>query len=270
VRKRFGFDLSRERFDHYTKDIANIDVIQGYSPQIVEGVWGHKIDVYFDDATHGNPNWMENYNFFEPYFTEHAVLCGDDFAAGWPDVVKNVEALAQKYETVCYVIGRLWAIGLSKEANEALQRVVERIYPQIWGYQIQTESSLGNSSLPAAVWSAGLHNANNNLDRFRILSPGLSDASNNQEKSSIDGDILRITIGRGGDSKEEYESGDWISAKGISSISLSLANKTQNKGFGFQLSIVDGKRSHNTAYVPFGNEYKWKHGELNSLRLSIV
>ena len=58
--------FSKEAFLHYTKDCPNVTAIQGWSPDIVKD-WDLPIDVFFDDATHGDPGFTENMNFLLPF-----------------------------------------------------------------------------------------------------------------------------------------------------------------------------------------------------------
>ena len=133
VRKRFGFDLSRERFDRHTGAIDNLVVHQGYAPDIVRKSWRDRIGFYFDDATHGDPGWSANYDFFKPHFADDAIVCGDDFACGWPDIVRNVYKLADAGNHAVFIMGRVWAFA--QAGDDRLVAAVDATCPAVKGIQ---------------------------------------------------------------------------------------------------------------------------------------
>lgn len=101
--------FSIDAYKHYIKDCPNVVPIQGWSPSIVAD-WDKPIDMFFDDATHGDPGFSENVNFFLPFMKQSGIVCGDDFASGWPDIVRIVNQLARKWEVRPEVSGRVWSI----------------------------------------------------------------------------------------------------------------------------------------------------------------
>lgn len=155
VRRRFGFDLSRAVFDRFNSDIPGLVVHQGFAPDIVRHSWKERIGFYFDDATHGDPGWTANFSFFEPHFAPDALICGDDFASGWPDILRNVRNLAQKARARLFVMGRVWAFTL--QDDERIIAAIDQVCPQLRGIQMTTRNARNETTLPAAVWSAGLH-----------------------------------------------------------------------------------------------------------------
>ena len=68
IEKRFGVNLSLKTFNKFTDHIKNLTVHEGFAPTIVKNTWQEQIGLYFDDATHGNPGWLDNYNFFSKNF----------------------------------------------------------------------------------------------------------------------------------------------------------------------------------------------------------
>ena len=49
VRKRLGIDLSRAAFEKFTTGIENLNIHEGFAPDIVADSWSDKIGFYFDD-----------------------------------------------------------------------------------------------------------------------------------------------------------------------------------------------------------------------------
>lgn len=155
VKKRFGIDLNRAVFDKFTAGISNLIVHHGLAPDVVRHGWQDDIGFYFDDATHGDPGWSANFNFFAPFFRGDAILCGDDFAGGWPDIVRNVTSMAETRGLRLYVMGRVWAMTGQDDAR--IRRAIDTVCPALAGVTIATDHGDPPKRLPAAVWSSGLH-----------------------------------------------------------------------------------------------------------------
>ena len=261
VKKRLGFDLSREKFDHYTSHIKNLEVIEGFSPDIVKDTWEHKIDIYFDDATHGNPNWMENFSFFQPYFGKDTIICGDDFAYGWPDIVKNVRQLSEKYNKKFYVIGRLWAMGLSDRSDIVIRNSIKKLYSKMFKYDIHTESQLSSGVSPAPCWSENLHVKDNQLERIKIN-------RNDKGKEYQDQNSLIISITNAQGDEKEYHENEWFDVRDIISISISFSNRIHNLNKFFQISTINKRKSVNNEMIAFGSVYVvFDNNRINCLRL---
>ena len=265
VKKRLGFDLSREKFNFFTSHIKNLEVIEGFSPDIVKDTWDQKIDIYFDDATHGNPNWMENFNFYKPFFGKNTIICGDDFASGWPDIVKNVRQLSEKYNKKFYVIGRLWAMGLSDRSDLVIRNSIKNLYSKTFDYNIQTKSQISSGVSPAPCWSENLHVKDNQLKAFKI-----THNNHNVEKDAVtekDTDI-KITVGTP-DGPIFYEENEWVNTENMTSISLTCKNPSFNKNHFFQVSYITGRTTANSVMLSFGSIYKFKeNSRLNCLRFT--
>ena len=172
VKKRFGQDLSRSAFDQYTAQIPNLHVHQGFAPDIVRDVWEDPIGFYFDDATHGDPGWTNNFEFFRPFFTDDAIICGDDFAGGWPDIIRNVQRLAAEANATLFVIGRVWAFTRMNESR--LATAVHQAFPKLRQYEIETDYRGHVHRGLAANWSWGLHRKVA-LDSARLIGPNAND-----------------------------------------------------------------------------------------------
>lgn len=120
----FGLDA----FKHYTADCPNVTPIQGFSPDVVKD-WNERVDLFFDDATHGDPGFSDNVNFFMPFVTDTGILCGDDYASGWPDIVRVVNALGARWGVAPEVNGRVWALMKNGAENPVVPHVAQRIGP---------------------------------------------------------------------------------------------------------------------------------------------
>ena len=155
IERRLGRPLDRESFEAYTSHIDQLVVHEGLAPDVVRDTWSDKIGFYFNDATHGDPGWTDNFEFFEPYFTEDAIVCGNDFAGGWPEIVRNVTRIADDWHVGLYVFGRVWALTRGDE-----QRIVDaatKAEPALAGATITSVRGPDSSTSPAMVWSRGLH-----------------------------------------------------------------------------------------------------------------
>ena len=169
VRKRLGTDLSRELFDKFTRDIDNLVVHEGYAPNVVKGTWKEEIGFYFDDATHGDPGWTENYEFFSQFFNNQTIICGDDFASGWPDIVRNVYAYSEDWGVKLYVMGRVWA--MTREGENRIVEAIGIVCPKLRDVSITTDHGEDERTNLAACWTWGLHQ-NNPLSSFWIDTHG--------------------------------------------------------------------------------------------------
>ncbi len=103
--------FSKTSFLKYTNDCENLTAIQGYSPDCIKESWNTQIDMFFDDATHGDPGFSENLNYFRNFMKPNSVFCGDDYASGWPDIIKKVNETAQEFNSTIDVMGRVWALN---------------------------------------------------------------------------------------------------------------------------------------------------------------
>lgn len=155
VRKRLGRDLSRADFERFTSHIPELKIHQGFAPDVVKDTWSAPIGFYFDDATHGDPGWSDNYNFFSPFFTNDAIVCGDDFAGGWPDIVRNVYDITDRLGARLYVVGRVWAFAVKDDGRIA--SAVHDAFPKLRGTEFEVRHGDTAHRNHAASWSWGLH-----------------------------------------------------------------------------------------------------------------
>jgi len=151
--------FSKEAFLHYTKDCPNVTAIQGWSPSVVAD-WDQPIDLFFDDATHGDPGFSENVNFFLPFVKEGAYLCGDDYSNGWPDIVRVVDEFANKWGVHPEVSGRVWAVQKPQSDNTISQKVYEDISTSDSSPKVSINCKTLSGAvydLSDGVWSGAIH-----------------------------------------------------------------------------------------------------------------
>lgn len=149
--------FSKEAFLHYTRDCPNVTAIQGWSPEVVKD-WDKPIDLYFDDATHGNPGFRENMDFFMPFIKPNGIVCGDDYAFRWPDIVREVDDLGDKWGVKPEIKGRVWS--LNKPVSDAPPPFVYSKLKDLSGPQIRLDVSTfkrGDYDLPPDVWAGSVH-----------------------------------------------------------------------------------------------------------------
>lgn len=231
VKRRLGQDLSREAFDIYTRHIPDLVVHEGFAPDVVADTWKEPIGFFFDDATHGDPGWSNNFNFFSRFFTGDAIVCGDDFAGGWPDIPRNVTRIAESWGAGLYVIGRVWAI--TKAAEERIEAAATECDPELAGARIETTHDGATGSAPAMCWSKGVHQFNA-LSSFRLTGASVEDVR--FTTYAADGTLLRA-----------YRPGDEVALSGVAAVSMAGPADLR-----FQLCLAEGNRTSNTASVRVG------------------
>lgn len=248
IERRLGRQLSREAFEDYTSHIDNLVVHEGFAPDVVRDTWSDQIGFYFNDATHGDPGWTDNFEFFQPFFTEDAVICGNDFAGGWPGVTRNVTRIADDWGVGLYVFGRVWAMTRVDE-----QRIVDaatEAEPVLAGATITSVRGPDTSTSPAMVWTKGLHQQIP-LSTFKV-----------------DGDaVARVrfkTTARGRET--QYGPGDWVHLGGVTRLSF-----TGPGHIGFQLCFAKGNKTVNTKLYRAGDVCKFEADAVPvSVRLGMI
>ena len=109
-------DFGIDAFRHYTKKFKNVSAIQGYSPTVVQN-WAEPIDMYFEDATHGNPNLKQNMDFWISHLRPGGVVCGHDYTLRFPDVKREADKWAKQWGVRADVVGSLWALRKPSNAS---------------------------------------------------------------------------------------------------------------------------------------------------------
>jgi hypothetical protein len=223
VERRLGRPLSREAFDRYTGYIDKLVVHEGFAPDIVRDTWSDAIGFYFDDATHGDPGWTNNFDFFSQFFTSDAIVCGDDFAGGWPDITHNVTRIAREWGVGLYVFGRVWA--MTRDSEERIVAAATDVEPALAGATLESAHGPETAISPAMVWSRGLHQYVP-LSSFRLHGGAV--------------ESVRF-VTRSGSRRTEYDAGEWVHLAGISQLSM-----VGPPNIGFQICFAKGSKTENT------------------------
>lgn len=246
IEKRFGFNLSIVKFKKFTDHINNLEVHQGFSPNVVEKTWNKSIGFYFDDATHGNPGWIDNFNFFKNFFEDDAIICGDDFAGGWPDIPQNVYKICSEYNCKLHVIGRVWAI--TKQDDYRISQAIDKLFPKITDVTIKFSRRGEIMSGKAASWTYGLH-TKIPLEWVEITS--------NSKRIKIITMLNGVEVSNTSNSKSKFMNINSILIQGEKSLSV-------------QYCICDSRgRTSNTKEIPFGVSYSIpKNNFIVSIRIT--
>ena len=156
--------FSEAAFCQFTDDLPNVSRRVGPSPQVAAG-WTAPVDLYFEDAVHGNPVLAENLRFWTTRLRPGGIACGHDYTLRFPDIKREVDALAAAWNCELAVVGSLWALRkpggpISAPPAPALTPRLSTA-PQM---QIRTKSKqTGLASTPSGYW-CGAH-----LDADRLL-----------------------------------------------------------------------------------------------------
>ena len=75
--------------------------------------------MYFEDAVHGNPALKSNLNFWSARLRPGGILCGHDYGIKFPDVKREVDAIAASWKTTVHIVGSLWAMQKPRLGNHA-------------------------------------------------------------------------------------------------------------------------------------------------------
>ncbi len=223
VERRLGRQLSREAFDNYTAYIDKLVVHEGFAPEVVRDSWSDPIGFYFDDATPVDPGWTDNFDFFSPFFTPDAIVCGDNFAGGWPDVTTNVTRIAADWNARVFVLGRVWAITPHDE--DRIIAAAAEAEPVLAGATIESARGPEADTCPAMVWTKGLHQQVP-LSAIRF-----------------EGDAVKNVrfVAAGAYGKAVVGAGEWLHLSGITELSFSGP-----RSIGFQLCLSTAGRMKNT------------------------
>lgn len=249
IRKRLGLDLNRSAFDTFTAGIPNLHVHEGFAPGVVKGDWSERIGFYFDDATHGDPGWTDNYKFFSPFFTRDAIVCGDDFAGGWPDIVRNVHRITEDGQMTLFVIGRVWAF--TAEDEHRIANAVHEIYPRLKGVEFEVRHGDVVHRNIAGSWTWGLHRPEPLTEAFMHAPDGFEFGVSIERQ---DGTATAISVGR-----------EPLRLDGVRAMSFALP-----RGYAIQFCVQQGDgRTENTKDMRTGSELKLgPNDRITALRLS--
>lgn len=113
-------EFSFEQFQRYTKDCKNLVPIKAYSPQDVKA-WDKPVDIFFDDSLHHNPYFRINLRFWLRHMKPNGIMCGHDYCAQWPDVVKEVDILSAELGVQVNVTESVWWFKTPSNRNLLLE-----------------------------------------------------------------------------------------------------------------------------------------------------
>ncbi len=113
--------FGRRAFNRYTRDFKNVDAIEGFSPDAAQG-WSKPVDLYFEDAIHGNPGLARNIAFWTARLRPGGIACGHDYTRRFPHVKQEVDALAASWGATVTVAGSLWAVRKPKPSDSTAAR----------------------------------------------------------------------------------------------------------------------------------------------------
>jgi len=100
-------EFSFEAFQRYTKHCPNIVPMKGYSPRDFRS-WTKPIDLFFDDSLHHNPHYRRNLRFWFRHMKPGSIMSGHDYCDDWPDVMREVDFLAKKLDTLVHLTDAIW------------------------------------------------------------------------------------------------------------------------------------------------------------------
>jgi predicted O-methyltransferase YrrM len=150
-------EFSVEAFKSFVADCPQVVPIQGYSPDVASD-WDKPIDLYFDDSAHGNPAFINNLSFFKRFVKPEGIMCGDDYALGSPDIVREVDELGRQCGMRPEVAGRVWALRLPAEGADGATNVVGGLAP-LEGRQLTVTAYCDLAephTAPPGIWSGQL------------------------------------------------------------------------------------------------------------------
>lgn len=103
---------SLKNFKKHTKNYENIISLKLISPYELT-FWEEKIDVFFLDALHRNPNDWDNIEFWFKFMKKNSIFMGHDYHhKNFPDVVENVHKLEHIINKKAIIENTLWKFYL--------------------------------------------------------------------------------------------------------------------------------------------------------------
>ena len=106
-------------FTENTKNYSNIIPVRGYSPSNIV-IPEEKIDLFFLDVGHKNPNDWDNIEYFLPMIKVGGIISGHDYdPIKFPDVVENAARLGKMMnsEVILYDRSTVWSMVVTDYEN---------------------------------------------------------------------------------------------------------------------------------------------------------
>lgn len=109
---------TKKMFIKNTKDIPNIVMIEGKSPENIT-YNGGEIDLFFLDAEHSNPGDWDNICYWLPLVKQGGVISGHDRNANeFPDILRNIERLEKILNTSALLHnGSVWSFPVHRKVT---------------------------------------------------------------------------------------------------------------------------------------------------------
>jgi methyltransferase family protein len=107
-------EFSLDAFLYHTRSVKNIVSVKAYSPNGVKN-WDKPVDVFFDDALHHNPYFRKNLRFWLGKMRPGGIMSGHDYCKEWPDVMSEVDRLAEELGARVQTRQWLWWFRLPNE-----------------------------------------------------------------------------------------------------------------------------------------------------------
>lgn len=162
-------EFGRGAFDRFTAGLTNVRAIEGNSPACVQD-WAEPIDLYFEDSVHGNPGLKANLDFWIARLKPGGIACGHDYTRRFPDVKREVDRLAARWNTKPWIVGSLWALQ-KPGTSEAMRPPGLTCTPNL---AIQTDNRRKGRSFARSGYWCGAHLDADRLNWFDIVpAPGL-------------------------------------------------------------------------------------------------
>jgi len=114
----FRTSFSLETFCRHMADCTDVVPLRTTSPDGV-GDWAVPVDLVFDDSVHCNPVFRRNLDFWRPLLRAGGILCGHDYHPDFPDVVAEVDALAEREGATVERAGAVWAVRVREAGRRA-------------------------------------------------------------------------------------------------------------------------------------------------------
>jgi hypothetical protein len=99
-------------FNENLSNFKNVIPIKGHCPNETKYFDDRKIDIFFIDALHKNPEDWEIINHFLPYVKTNGIISGHDYYeklnSPFPNVNDNIEKLENLYNTKVDIKETLW------------------------------------------------------------------------------------------------------------------------------------------------------------------
>ena len=157
--------FGRGAFNRYMSDLTNVCAITGDSPEAVSD-WSTDIDLYFEDAVHGNPKLRANLDFWSAHVKPGGIVCGHEYSHRFLDVKREVDRLASIWNTEVCIVGSLWA--LRKPGGKTSTLLGKDFMSGMNAQLTVTNKKKGRSSRSLGMW-AGAHLDADRIESFRIV-----------------------------------------------------------------------------------------------------